>query len=728
MSIDEGPLAIEDEPTSLTTPAAVAAEGIGVPFGRYRLLERIGTGGMAEIYRAVAAGPQGFQRVVAIKRIREAGPQLADIGRLFADEARVSALLDHPNIVQVYDYGAVEGNHYIAMEYLSGRNLDEVLRGLRALGERLSPALAVFIAREVAQGLSYAHSFCDERGRPLEIVHRDVTPANIMLVQAGAVKLLDFGIARVTSELRLTITRGRVIKGKCPYMAPEQITGAKIDGRCDIFALGCVLWEMLTNQRLFQGETELDMMSNVLNSEIPPPSSMAPGVPPVLDLIVARALARDPAARYASADLLAADLEALMRTLPSRHGDLTALLTRLYGRVTPAGLRPVVLDPPDTLREYDVAELDTRSMRKIEAPASMAPPVVPGRPGVLPAGMPRSGATPRSTPIVRPRHRELDDDATTRLLDHGAMARVAGAARTLPAVDSLIGSPRAPTALAVTGAIALAAAIAVALVPMGAGAAARAGGGSPLAGAAAAAGVAGAGKTVAALGSGAARSPALAWPSPTAVRPAAAPAVPAASCQPAAAAVASVAASQVAAPVAGIVAVAAPRASAPATRPAGEGGRVGMPAPAMGGPAAPPPGRALAAAGSRPAAAPPTPPAAAPPPTTVATRTPPGKPAPAAAQGRGSAGGAVKVAGARIKSSWPPRPQAGKPGRSAGARVPRAAYVSGGVGKTAAGGARVRSKQDLALEEAIKESPKPAPPAKTPGRVATDLHVNPFAE
>jgi eukaryotic-like serine/threonine-protein kinase len=349
-----------DEPESPSPP-------LEANFGRYRLLERIGAGGMAEIYKAVAVGDQGFARTVAIKRIREEVAQVADIGQLFADEARLCALLDHPNIVQVIDFGSVAGSHYLAMEHLKGKNLDEVMFVLRRRRERLEPELALFIGREVARGLAYAHALCDERGRPLHIVHRDVSPANIMLVHAGAVKLLDFGIARITSELRQAVTQGRGLRGKCPYLAPEQITGGLVDGRSDIFALGVVLWEMLTGQRLFDGDTDLATIDSVLSRVIPPPSAVTGDVPPALDGIVMAALARDPDRRYRSADAVAADLDEVMRALPSRHDDITALLERLFGRVTVE--LPVMGSTVQTVPERRSARF------ALELPAGQATPV-----------------------------------------------------------------------------------------------------------------------------------------------------------------------------------------------------------------------------------------------------------------------------------------------------------------------------------------------------------------
>jgi serine/threonine protein kinase len=345
----------------------------GAEFGRYRLLQRIGSGGMAEIFRAVAVGAQGFERTVAIKRIREEVAELADIGKLFADEARVSALLNHPNIVQVFDFGAVDGMYYIAMEYLKGRNLEQVLSALRQRGQRLAPSLAVLIARDVARGLAYAHDLADEHGRPLSIVHRDVSPANIMLSQMGAIKLLDFGIARITSELRLAVTRGRALRGKCPYLAPEQITNeGEPDGRADIFALGAVLWEMLTGRRLFVGSSDFEVLASVLNRDIPPPSRLVPELPPALDEIVLRALARNPAQRYLSADALAVALDEAMHLLPSRYGDLSALLSQLPLHPTEE-LRVPVAPPPAAGPRFELV------LPTSPTPGMVAPPGDPTR-------------------------------------------------------------------------------------------------------------------------------------------------------------------------------------------------------------------------------------------------------------------------------------------------------------------------------------------------------------
>jgi eukaryotic-like serine/threonine-protein kinase len=397
-----------DEPG--TKEKSPPPEGKRETFGRYRLIERIGAGGMAEIYRAVAMGAQGFERAVAIKRIREEVGEVADIGKLFADEARLSALLNHPNIVQVYDFGAVDGTYYIAMEYLKGRNLDQVLFALRRAGQRLEPALAVFVAHEVARALAYAHALRDEHGRPLDIIHRDISPANIMLLQVGAVKLLDFGIARITSEFRLAVTQGRALRGKCPYLAPEQITGGTIDGRSDIFALGVVLWEMLTGERLFSAESDLDTIASVLNREIPPPSHFAPEVPGNVDRLVLAMLARDPGQRYRSAEVLAVDLDEAMRALPSRQRDLPELLRRLFPpttlelpTVSPRGESPrfalelpTMAEGPRLAGPRDV----TVSVLVASAMPAATPPVLD--PPLVRDSAPPSTRGPASTPSSRP--------------------------------------------------------------------------------------------------------------------------------------------------------------------------------------------------------------------------------------------------------------------------------------------------------------------------------------
>ncbi|HXU82241.1 MAG TPA: serine/threonine-protein kinase, partial [Polyangia bacterium] len=317
----------------------------GTPFGRFRLLDRIGTGDVAEIFRAIVVGVEGFERRVAIKVMRGDVAE-NEVGRLFAEEARVTAMLDHAGVVQVYEFGVIESAPYIAMEYIRGKNLAEVLSGLRALNERLPPALAVFIATELATALAHAHESEDNHGLALRIVHAGIAPANVMLGREGAVKLLDFGVWPLLAAPQALVTReGRRVPPHAAYLSPEQALGEEIDEGTDLFSLGVVMWEMLTGRPLFPGKTERQTLKNVLHADIPPPSSFAPEVPPSLDDIVLTALSRDRARRYRGASDLGRDLEEVALTLPRRHGDLGALIDRLSSSPHDSGsMRTLAVD------------------------------------------------------------------------------------------------------------------------------------------------------------------------------------------------------------------------------------------------------------------------------------------------------------------------------------------------------------------------------------------------
>jgi serine/threonine-protein kinase len=296
-------------------------------FGRYFLLDRIATGGMAEVYRAVTQGVEGFRRTFVVKRILSEKASSPAFIRMFCDEARICALLHHPNIVQVYDFGHVQGSYFLAMEYLPGKDLSSLMRVLRAAKASVPPALATFVAREAAVGLHYAHILRGANGQGLGIVHRDVTPSNIMLLFAGGVKLLDFGIAKAATA---TDREGEGVKGKLGYLAPEQARGEEVDGRADVYALGVTLWEMLVGRRLFAGKDDLETLRNVLQKPVPPPSSLRPGIPAELDRVVLRALERDREQRYATAEELARDCDAVLGTLRADSQTLRAFLNDLF--------------------------------------------------------------------------------------------------------------------------------------------------------------------------------------------------------------------------------------------------------------------------------------------------------------------------------------------------------------------------------------------------------------
>jgi TonB family protein len=299
-------------------------------FGQYEILERIASGGMAELYKARRSGVEGFEKIVAIKKIL---PHLADneefIG-MFADEAKLAAQLNHPNIVHIYDLGKIDGGGYfIAMEHVDGRDLRAILESARELGTPLPVPLAVYIASKVASALDYAHRRKHADGRELNVVHRDVSPQNILISYEGDIKLCDFGIAKAASKA--SQTQSGALKGKVPYMSPEQAWGKPIDRRSDLFSLGVVLYEMLTEQKLFRGDTDLTVLESVRAAVVTAPSAANPEVPRPLDAIVLKALARDAGERYANASDMLRDLESVLYSYSPAPGsaDVAIYLHRL---------------------------------------------------------------------------------------------------------------------------------------------------------------------------------------------------------------------------------------------------------------------------------------------------------------------------------------------------------------------------------------------------------------
>ncbi|WP_437994788.1 bifunctional serine/threonine-protein kinase/ABC transporter substrate-binding protein [Sorangium sp. So ce185] len=283
--------------------------------GKYRPIAKLGRGGMGDVFLAIARGPGSFNKLVVVKRHRGVGGDGEKIVTMFLDEAKLSARLNHPNIVQTYEVGVDEAGYFTVMEYLEGQPLNAIMRAV-AQGEPGADGFArgvwVRIVADVLGGLHYAHELCDYDGTPLGIVHRDVSPHNIFVTYDGAVKLLDFGIAKASINTDLTET-GK-LKGKTSYMAPEQAAdSAGIDRRADVFVAGIVLWELLTRERLFGGDAVSALWKLAAVDEIQRPSLVHPDIPPALDAIVARALERDPAKRYATAQEMRAALEDYLR-------------------------------------------------------------------------------------------------------------------------------------------------------------------------------------------------------------------------------------------------------------------------------------------------------------------------------------------------------------------------------------------------------------------------------
>jgi serine/threonine-protein kinase len=275
-----------------------------IPFGRYRLLERLAIGGMAEVWLAEVGGEPW--RRLAVKRLL---PTLADdpeFVTMFLDEARIGALLDHPGIVPVHDLGREGSSYFMAMDYLPGQDLRALLVRLRHDGSRLPVALSAFLAVRVAGALDHAHRACGPDGAPLHVVHRDLSPANVLLGWEGQVAVIDFGIAQAAFRSR---RERAVLRGKLGYLSPEQAAGRAVDRRADVFSLGAVLHELLTGHRLFGGPSDLAVLERVRAAEVRPPSERNPAVPPGLDAVVLQALAAEPEARFPWASALAEALE-----------------------------------------------------------------------------------------------------------------------------------------------------------------------------------------------------------------------------------------------------------------------------------------------------------------------------------------------------------------------------------------------------------------------------------
>lgn len=283
---------------------------------------------MAEVWKARFRGAAGFERTLVVKRIL---PQLVtdeDFVAMFMREAQLCSMLSHANIVQVFELGELEGEYYLAMEYVNGKDVLAVVRARPKTPP--PPGFAVLVARDVCRALAYAYDVLDERGQPLHVIHRDVTPSNIMVTVDGSVKLVDFGVAKALNMATASLTNAGGLKGKLGYASPEQLLGKPVDHRTDLYSVGIVAHELLTGRRLFQGETDQESVELALSSTVYPPSRINPQVPPALDAIVLRALERDPANRFQSATELADALEPFVHALAFGPQQLGALLRERF--------------------------------------------------------------------------------------------------------------------------------------------------------------------------------------------------------------------------------------------------------------------------------------------------------------------------------------------------------------------------------------------------------------
>src|SRR3954454_1743499 len=301
-------------------------------FGKYYLLERINVGGMAEVFKAKTFGVEGFERLLAVKRILPNIAEDAEFITMFIDEAKIAVQLQHANIAQIFDLGKADESFFIALEYVHGRDLRAIFDRMRSRGEPIPISMACYVTMQVCEGLDYAHNKKDGQGRELGLVHRDISPQNVLIGYEGEVKLIDFGIAK--SVGKASRTQAGILKGKFGYMSPEQVRGLPLDRRSDIFSVGIVLYELLTGERLFVGESDFSTLEKVRNVEILPPSTYNRRISDELERIVMKALAKDVEDRYQNAIDLHDDLQAYMYSAGEFYSrkDLAAWMKKVWAQ------------------------------------------------------------------------------------------------------------------------------------------------------------------------------------------------------------------------------------------------------------------------------------------------------------------------------------------------------------------------------------------------------------
>jgi serine/threonine protein kinase len=352
-----------DTEESSTAPSSIT-------FGKYELFASLGRGGMADVYLSVARGPMGFKKLAVVKRIRRSVADEPTFLRMFLDEARVAARLNHPNVVHTYEVGEHNAAYFIAMEYLEGQSLNRVIREALKRKAPLEESFCVRVVADALNGLAHAHNLKDYDGTPLRIIHRDVSPHNIFVTYDGHTKLCDFGIAK--AALSSTDTEVGVLKGKVAYMSPEQATGAPIDQRTDVFSMGIVLWELLSGVRLMNGDSAASTLKKLANDAIPRVSERR-RVDPELDAIVAKALEKDRDARFATAGEMHDALEKVLLRNPCRQSDVGRHMSALFHRVKEEAEHQVqkhmaILKEAEARR--DILPLTSETLRKLDRSAA----------------------------------------------------------------------------------------------------------------------------------------------------------------------------------------------------------------------------------------------------------------------------------------------------------------------------------------------------------------------
>ena len=406
---------------------------------KYTLLRRLGAGGMAEVFLAKQDGQGGFEKLVVVKRILPGLVENPEFLKMFLDEARLAADLRHPNIVNIYDVSQDRGTHFILMEFLHGQDVRRLQRKNAQWGEMIPVGQACQIVLDAAAGLHYAHKKTDFDGRPLSIVHRDVSPQNIIITYEGSTKIVDFGIAKAAGQS--THTQTGILKGKYTYMSPEQARGDKIDHRTDQFALGIVFWELLTMRRLFKRESEVLTLEAIIAGSVPKPRRFVPDLPPKLEEIVMTSLATDPDDRFADCEEMMTAIEDFLARegivhSPARLGqymrrmfadalaeEASLGLVRPDGSIAASDSRYSLPEPDPKPKEpaVDQTQADRKSVRESRSKESKPKP----EPAPEPATRVESRAAKRPTPAAPPaaktmsdskrRGRARDDDADASL-------------------------------------------------------------------------------------------------------------------------------------------------------------------------------------------------------------------------------------------------------------------------------------------------------------------------
>ncbi len=368
-----------------------------VKFGKYYLLERISVGGMAEVFKAKAFGEAGFERLVALKRILPSIAEDQEFIAMFVDEAKLAVQLTHANIAQIFELGKVGEAYFIALEYVGGKDMRAIFERAKKRNETIPIPMACYMVMKLCEGLDYAHNKKDSAGRSLELVHRDVSPQNILVSYEGDVKLIDFGIAKAASKS--SKTQAGILKGKFGYMSPEQVRGLQIDRRSDIFAVGICLYELLTTERLFVGESDFSTLEKVRNVEITPPTAYNKKVPEELENIVLKALAKHPEDRYRSAMDLHDDLQSFMYTSGNffARKDLNGYMHKLFDEEIRKEQQR-----DDEFRKFDsrkAAEAEVFEGATPPLPQPSTPAAAANRPPPPPSSQPPARSAP---PLPRP--------------------------------------------------------------------------------------------------------------------------------------------------------------------------------------------------------------------------------------------------------------------------------------------------------------------------------------